>query len=254
MLNNYQAILFSLLFFCFSTVTSIAGDLEDAKCAFQNKEYDKALVIATPLAEKGDPMAQTILGGIHRFGFGVEQDNEVAAKWFRKAADQGNAEAQFNLGIMYKYGQGFKHDSVEAVRWYRKAAEQGFWMAQFGLGVFYELGDGVKQDYVEAVKWYRKAAEQGIVWGQINLGKMYESGKGVEQDNEEAINMFYEAGQSYLKMGHREGALSALEHITNLNPNHPLGKTLNAQIHGEEAEDMKSLPGTGNENTSKQHR
>jgi len=77
------------------------------------------------LAEKGSPVAQSILGFLYHHGRGVEQDFKEAAKWFRKAAEQGNAVSQFNLGLMYEKGRGVERDFKEAVKWNRKAAEQG---------------------------------------------------------------------------------------------------------------------------------
>ncbi|WP_411728714.1 tetratricopeptide repeat protein [Methyloglobulus sp.] len=56
-------------------------------------------------------------------GRGVEQDDEQALFWYRKAVEQGNAGAQFNLGKMYENGSGVEQDDEQAVFWYRKAAE-----------------------------------------------------------------------------------------------------------------------------------
>jgi len=39
-------------------------------------------------AEAGDANAQYDLGGMYEEGQGVEQNYEVALKWYRKAADQ----------------------------------------------------------------------------------------------------------------------------------------------------------------------
>ena len=40
-------------------------------------------------AEKGDPGAQFMLGGMYRMGVEVIEDDVEAAKWYRKAAEQG---------------------------------------------------------------------------------------------------------------------------------------------------------------------
>ena len=39
-------------------------------------------------------------------GRGVTQDDAMAVKWFRKAAEQGYAPAQNNLGEMRRQGRG----------------------------------------------------------------------------------------------------------------------------------------------------
>lgn len=46
-------------------------------------------------------------------------------EWWQKVAEQGYAYAQYNLGIMYQYGQGVEQSNEKAVEWYRKAADQG---------------------------------------------------------------------------------------------------------------------------------
>src|ERR1022692_1844766 len=81
-------------------------------------------------AEEGYAPAQTYIGVWYAKGDGVEQDQPVAAQWYRKAAEQGNAAAQFYLGISYRNGNGVEQDQREALNWFRKAAEQGIARAQ----------------------------------------------------------------------------------------------------------------------------
>ena len=141
-------------------------------------------------ANGGDPMAQYNLGVMYDNGQGVLQDDAVAVKWYRLAAEQGNAFAQYNLGVMYANGKGVPQDDAEAVKWYRLAAEQEYALAQFNLGVRCANGKGVPQDDAEAVKWYRLAAEQGKAFAQYNLGVKYANGEGVPQDDVEAYAWF----------------------------------------------------------------
>jgi TPR repeat protein len=46
------------------------------------------------------PSPRTLVGVLHREGWGVERDYAEAVKWFRAAAEQGHAKAQYNLGRM----------------------------------------------------------------------------------------------------------------------------------------------------------
>ena len=57
-------------------------------------------------AEAGDPSAQEKLGKAYQDGDGIPQNDDLAWKWYRKAADQGDAAAENNLGIMYRLGEG----------------------------------------------------------------------------------------------------------------------------------------------------
>jgi TPR repeat protein len=97
-------------------------------------------------AEAGDAGAQRALGHAYRDGKGLPQNQALAAKWFRRAADQGDADAEDSLGIMYGLGEGVERDKEEAVRWYQKAAKQGNAKAMFNLGASYYNGDGVAID------------------------------------------------------------------------------------------------------------
>ena len=71
------------------------------------------------------------------------QDDAVAEKWYRKAAERGFAEAQNNLGVMYVLGRGVTKDDAEAVKWFRKAAKQGYGPALNNLGEMRRQGRGV---------------------------------------------------------------------------------------------------------------
>ena len=137
-------------------------------------------------ADAEDAEAQFNLGRAYANGWGVDQNDAEAVKWYSRAADNRNAKAQFNLGNWYAKGRGVPQDDAEAVKWYSRAAEQGLATAQNTLGVKYANGRGVEQDNVEAVKLYRHAAEQGFALAQANLGAAYHNGKGVAQNYREA--------------------------------------------------------------------
>jgi hypothetical protein len=134
--------------------------VEAAYAAYDKGNYKSALRGLLPLAEQGDPRAQTTLGLLYYRGSKDVPRNEAeAAKWFRVAAEHGDATAQFNLGVMYSEGQGMPQDHVKAVHFYRSAAEQGNPQAQYNLGLSYADGDGGGQrDLVAAHMWFNLAA------------------------------------------------------------------------------------------------
>jgi len=84
-----------------------------------------------------------------------------ALKWYRKAADKGDAVAQVLLGGMYYYGKGVPQDYEEALKWYLKSANQGRPLAQISVGWMYYYGEGVAQNMTEAKNWFCKAVAQG---------------------------------------------------------------------------------------------
>ena len=58
---------------------------------------------------------------------------------------------------MYEHGLGIERDNFIALRWYRRAAEYGFLSAMLNLGDRYAEGRTVPQDYVQAHKWFNLA-------------------------------------------------------------------------------------------------
>ena len=65
------------------------------------------------------------MGDFYRDGRGVEQDDEVAADWYAKAAEQGEAHGQIELGFIYGTGYGRPKDLVLSHMWSSLAAAQG---------------------------------------------------------------------------------------------------------------------------------
>lgn len=129
-------------------------------------------------AREGDPEAQTNLGVMYYTGEAVsttvtgevlDNDPELAAGWFYRAAEQGYADAQFNLGLLYANGEGVPQDMIEAVTLFKMAAEQGHVDAQNNMGALYFTGEGVERDEQKAIEWFEKAAEQGNEEAIANL-------------------------------------------------------------------------------------
>jgi TPR repeat protein len=58
-------------------------------------------------------------------GEGGAKDYEIAASWFRKAANQGHASSQAILGMMYESGAGVPQDDISAHLWFDLAAASG---------------------------------------------------------------------------------------------------------------------------------
>jgi hypothetical protein len=93
--------------------------------AFDRANYATALRVWLPLAEGGDPAAQTNVGEIFEKGLGVPPDYVAAAVWYRRGAERGSSRAAINLGQLYEQGHGVPKDPVQALGWYRKAAGLG---------------------------------------------------------------------------------------------------------------------------------
>jgi TPR repeat protein len=99
-----------------------AATLRQGISAFNRQEYLLAAQNFFPLAEQGDPAAQTYLGLMFETGRGVPRNYTEAAMWYRRAAEQGDSLAQYSLGLLYDRGQGVPQDIVEANKWLNLSA------------------------------------------------------------------------------------------------------------------------------------
>jgi len=71
------------------------------------------------------------------------------------------AEVHFNIGVMFARGEGVPKNEQLAAKWYQKAAEEGLAEAQFNLSELYASGIGVKADPSKAAYWLEMAAKGG---------------------------------------------------------------------------------------------
>jgi TPR repeat protein len=110
-------------------------------------------------ANSGDTTAQVLVGESYAEGKSVTKNLNLAAAWYKKAADQGSVPAQLHLAALYRDGgKGLPRDVPRAASWYAKAAKQNDVTAQAALGVLYSIGQGVPRDDVEAYYWLGLAA------------------------------------------------------------------------------------------------
>ena len=95
---------------------SRGNELQRATAAYKKGNYDTALQIFIPLAEKGDMTAQFNLAKMYRKGIGVPKDCKTVVKWFTLSAEQGNAKAQYQLGVSHSFGLGVVPDHKVALK------------------------------------------------------------------------------------------------------------------------------------------
>lgn len=183
------------------SINAKAG-FEEGESAFKKGDFATAKRELQPLADKGNPAAQNIIGRMHFEGKGEAVNYNKAMEWFRKAAEQSYPNSQNNIGLMYLNGQGVAKDNTKAIEWLKKAAEQGSIVAQSTLGWIYY---NKLTDYKLAVEWYRRAAEQGDAEAQNVLGFCYDYGKGIEKDTVQAVEWYKKAAA--------QGNKAAKEHL-----------------------------------------
>ena len=167
-------IVFICLFEMMAVPVYAGSDAEKCKLFYKQEKYKEAFPYCKKAAERGNTIAQNLLGVMYASGDGVEKNAVKAIKWYQKAAEQGNSYAQCNLGLMYYWGQGAEKDYIEAAKWLRKAAENGIIRAQYNLGVMYFKGVGGVKDMKMTKKWWKKSHQNGnadaaIVWKKYKM-------------------------------------------------------------------------------------
>ena len=147
-------------------------------------------------------MALRVLGEQYDSGELLEQDDQKALEYFRKAADQDDTISKIEVGKYYYFGIGVGEDDAEAVKWFEQAisdderslAEDK--MHSIGgecyrlLGECYLKGYGVEEDLDKAVELLETGSHLDDDHAQYLLGVCYAGGLGVSQDPEEAFELF----------------------------------------------------------------
>jgi TPR repeat protein len=123
LINIVSFIAVTLLSICFVLALGNvpARPLESALKAQDNGDYQTALQLLQPLAERGDPQAELQIGTLYLWGHGIPRDDTEAVRWFRASAEQGYGPAQVTLGRMYVAGNGVPKDMVQAYMWFSLA-------------------------------------------------------------------------------------------------------------------------------------
>lgn len=205
------------LLFSLHSAPILAASIDSAQRAIDAGDYGKARSELEELAKNQDPAALNLLGTMYENGWGVEQNTDMARRYYESGARQGhlesvnslralknreykvefdrllplaeagNGDAQNRIGEMYEFGQGVARNNDEALKWYRLAAEQNVVAAWHNLGRSYNFGTGVEQDYAKAEEWYRKAAEKGHMDAMFFLGTLYSNNHGQDTSTDTNI-------------------------------------------------------------------
>jgi TPR repeat protein len=76
---------------------AFAGPWEDGMAAYNRGDYTPAIRLFRPLAEQGNPKAQTVLGTMYHRGQGVARSPFRAFVWLSRAAARGDTKAREGL-------------------------------------------------------------------------------------------------------------------------------------------------------------
>lgn len=135
-------------------------------------------------ADAGVALAQAKLGYV----YDQSNDDELAVKWYREAAEQQHPDGEFGLGEMYAKGEGVEQDLDMAVELFMRAAVNGHAQARLALANAYENGSlGRDVSKGEALRWLTLAADSGDVNAMRRMVSLYtDGGLGVVPDPAQA--------------------------------------------------------------------
>jgi cell division septation protein DedD len=135
-----------------------ANDARAGVEAWRAQDYEGAVRIWRPLADRGDADAQFNLAQAYFLGRGLPQNMTLAEQWYARAARGGHEEAQANYGLLlFQNGR-----QREALPWIERAANRGDPRAQYVLGTALFNGDLIPQDMPRAYALMTRAAAQNL--------------------------------------------------------------------------------------------
>ncbi len=138
-----------------------ADQYQDGLAAWIKGDFANGVRLLTPLADRGDPAAQTIVGGAYAGGWGVEKDCGKGLELLSEAAQANYPQAQYAMGRLSATGTCLAKSYENAFMWYKKGAALHDPDAEFAVGYFYNVGRVVPMDIVEAYRWYTMCVSDG---------------------------------------------------------------------------------------------
>ena len=139
------------------------------------QEYDKLYAVARKMVDEGEPKANYYLGMLYDAAWGVEQDKELAVKYYTLAAQADNSWAQTHLATLYFSGEGALPQDIEkTLYWTERSAAHKNPASQLFLGLMYMEGIGVEKNTTKGMWLMRLSQAQGFKAADEQLEK-YES-------------------------------------------------------------------------------
>lgn len=110
-------------------------------------------------ADRGDPLAQTVMANLYREGKVVARDYLKSSRYYRAAAKQRFAIAQHQLARYSVEGGVVAKNLPFAIELYEDALSQNYSPSLWNLGMLYTQGIGVPQDQVKGRDMMERAAK-----------------------------------------------------------------------------------------------
>jgi hypothetical protein len=110
---------------------------------------------------------QLYMGGLFLFGIHGTMSPQLAAGFFRLAAERGDVRGQNFYAHCLQCGAGVQQNEVAAAALYRASAEQGDALGLFHYGKCLANGSGVERDTPASIRYFKRAADAGLLDAQV---------------------------------------------------------------------------------------
>lgn len=165
----------------FSGISAVADDFTEGERAYKADDYARTVKLLLPLAQRGDPRAQVLVGESYRQANGrkgLDRDLAKARYWFEQAAKQDYTPGLTALGHALVGGP----ETMRGYKLIRTAAERGDALAQGLLGfyILHRNAYSVPGDDAEGLQWLHKAADQKEYFAAFALALWHRYGDRVE--------------------------------------------------------------------------
>lgn len=144
--------------------------------ARDREQAQAALAQLAPIAEAGEPAAQTRMGLCYQHGAAVQRDLDVAAAWFLRADEQGHATGTFLAAQLLTARDVDGGADPEGRTMFRRAAEAGHPGAACQLAYMLDHGLGGERDPGEATRWLLRTVRSGHARSCLMLAERYAQG------------------------------------------------------------------------------
>ena len=143
---------------------------------------ERAWMILTSHANKGNVQAMYVLGLAYAQGIFIEKDYNLAKFWWEKASAHGCHGSDYGLARMYRLGIGVEQNFETALRYLKQAATSENPQILYAVGYFYYKGLGIEQSYSKAIEYFKSAVSHQHGMAAYMLGLLYRNGYGVARD------------------------------------------------------------------------
>ena len=138
------------------------------------RDYQTALRIYRPLAERGVPAAQGGMARLFANGWGVNRDQREALRWAQLGAVQNDPASLNVVGVSYSRGDGgLPQNFGQARQHFERAARQNFPLALRNLAQMHADGSGGEVNMREAIRLWSAAAALGDTLSMVTLSNVY---------------------------------------------------------------------------------